>query len=57
MLLLAIGYGLMGTATSFATMIPWILISSFGMHTILQTQYALGMSLTPRSEAAVLSDA
>jgi predicted MFS family arabinose efflux permease len=46
MLLLAIGYGLFGVATGFASVIPWILISSFGMHTILQTQYALGMSLT-----------
>jgi predicted MFS family arabinose efflux permease len=45
-LLLALGYGLMGSAHSFAGMIPWILISSFGMHTILQTQYALGMTLT-----------
>jgi MFS family permease len=51
MLLLAIGYGLMGTANSFASMIPWILISSFGMHTILQTQYSLGMSLTPQERS------
>ena len=41
----------MGTAGSFAGMIPWILISSFGMHTILQTQYALGMSLTPQERS------
>ncbi len=46
MLLMAVGYGFMGTANRFATMIPWILISSFGMHTILQTQYSLGMTLT-----------
>ena len=30
----------------FRAVIPWILISSFGMHTVLQTQYSLGMSLT-----------
>jgi MFS family permease len=50
MLLLAVGYGLMGTGTSFATMVPWILIGSFGMHTILQTQYALGMTLTTQDK-------
>jgi hypothetical protein len=26
--------------------IPWILITSFGLHTMLQTRYSLGMSLT-----------
>jgi predicted MFS family arabinose efflux permease len=46
MLLMAVGYGFMGTAAGFGTMIPWMLVSSFGMHTILQTQYALGMTLT-----------
>ncbi len=51
LLLLAVGYGLMGTAHSFGEMIPWILISSFGMHTILQTQYALGMSLTTQERS------
>jgi predicted MFS family arabinose efflux permease len=51
MFLLALGFGLFGTATSFATVIPWILISSFGMHTILQTQYSLGMSLTTQERS------
>jgi MFS family permease len=51
MLLLAVGYGFMGLGRSFATMIPWVLIGSFGMHTILQTQYALGMSLTPQERS------
>jgi predicted MFS family arabinose efflux permease len=46
MLFMAVGYGFMGVARGFGTMIPWILVSSFGMHTILQTQYALGMTLT-----------
>jgi len=46
MFLLAIGFGLFGVATGFLSVIPWILISSFGMHTILQTQFSLGMSLT-----------
>ncbi len=46
MLFLGIGLGLFGLAGSFNAVIPWILISSFGLHTILQTQYSLGMSLT-----------
>ena len=51
MLFLAIGYGLFGVATGFASVIPWILISSFGMHTVLQTQFALGMSLTTQERS------
>jgi MFS family permease len=48
MLLMAVGYGLMGIGNSFVAIIPWVLLSSFGMHTILQTQYSLGMTLTPQ---------
>jgi predicted MFS family arabinose efflux permease len=44
--LLAIGYGFFGTATSFWTVVPWVVVSSMGYHTWLQTQPALGMSLT-----------
>jgi predicted MFS family arabinose efflux permease len=44
--LLAIGYGLFGTATSFWAVVPWVVISSMGYHTWLQTQPALGMTLT-----------
>jgi MFS family permease len=51
MFLLALGFGLFGIATSFVTVIPWILVSSFGMHTILQTQYSLGMSLTTQERS------
>jgi predicted MFS family arabinose efflux permease len=51
MLLLAVGYGLFGVATGFASVIPWILISSFGLHTVLQTQYSLGMSLTTQERS------
>lgn len=46
MVLLGIGYGFFGLANGFASVIPWILITSFGFHTVLQTQYSLGMSLT-----------
>ncbi len=48
---LALGFGLFGVSTSFITVIPWILISSFGMHTVLQTQYSLGMSLTTQERS------
>jgi predicted MFS family arabinose efflux permease len=51
MFLLALGFALFGVATGFVTVIPWILISSFGMHTILQTQYSLGMSLTTQERS------
>jgi predicted MFS family arabinose efflux permease len=49
--LLAIGYGLFGTATSFWSVAPWVIISSMGYHTFLQTQYALGMSLTTEARS------
>ena len=44
--LLAIGYGFFGFSDSFWTVAPWVVISSVGYHTWLQTQVALGMSLT-----------
>jgi predicted MFS family arabinose efflux permease len=49
--LLAVGYGFFGTATSFWTVAPWVVVSSMGYHTFLQTQYALGMSLTSESRS------
>jgi predicted MFS family arabinose efflux permease len=48
---LAIGYGFYGFATSFWTLAPWVIISSMGYHTWLQTQGALGMSLTTKNRA------
>lgn len=45
LVLLAIGYAFFGTATSFWSVTPWVIISSLGYHTWLQTQHALGMSL------------
>lgn len=46
LVLLAIGYGFFGMSSSFWTVAPWVIISSMGYHTWLQTQYALGMTLT-----------
>lgn len=44
--LLAIGYVFFGMSNSLWSVAPWVIISSMGYHTWLQTQYALAMSLT-----------
>lgn len=54
LVLLAIGYGFFGTATSFWTVAPWVIISSMGYHTWLQTQYALGMTLTTENKTGTI---
>jgi len=51
LLLLSVGYGLFGWSSSFWSVAPWVVISSMGYHTWLQTQYALGMSLTTEERA------
>ena len=51
LVLLAVGYALFGSATSFWTVAPWVIISSMGYHTVLQTQYALGLSLTSENKS------
>lgn len=51
MVLLAIGFGFFGFASSFWTVAPWVIISSMGYHTWLQTQTALGMSMTEESKS------
>lgn len=49
--LLAIGYGFFGASSSFWTVTPWVIISSMGYHTWLQTQAALGMSVTTENRS------
>ena len=49
--LLAIGYGFFGISDSFWTVTPWVITSSMGYHTFLQTQAALGMSLTTENRS------
>jgi predicted MFS family arabinose efflux permease len=49
--LLAIGYGFFGVSWSFWSVTPWVIISSMGYHTWLQTQAALGMSLTTENKS------
>jgi MFS family permease len=51
--LVALGIGLSGfvLATSFWTVVPWLLVSSVGFHIVLQTQYSLGMSLAEEAKS------
>ncbi|HEV2529074.1 MAG TPA: MFS transporter [Thermomicrobiales bacterium] len=51
---LATGYMLFGTADSFWTVAPWVVLSSAGYHTFLQTQYALGMSLVSENRSGAI---
>jgi MFS family permease len=46
--LVVLGIGIAGyaVATSFWTVIPWVVLGSLGFHTVLQTQVSLGMSLS-----------
>jgi predicted MFS family arabinose efflux permease len=46
LVVLAVGFALYSLSVDFWTVIPWVLITSFGMHTVIQTQAFLGMSLT-----------
>lgn len=45
LVLLSIGYALFGWSNSFWTVAPWVVLSSIGYHTWLQTQSALGLTL------------
>lgn len=51
LILLAVGYMLFGASSTFWTVAPWVVISSMGYHTVLQTQYALGLSLTTENKS------
>lgn len=51
LVLLAVGMMLFTFSNSFWTVAPWVVITSMGYHTVLQTQYALGLSLTTEDRA------
>ena len=51
LVILAVGLGGFVLATSFWTIIPWLLISSVGFHIVYQTQYSLGMSLSGETKS------
>ena len=54
LVILGVGYALFATATNFFNIIPWVLLTSFGLHTVLQTQYSLGMSLTTQDKSGAM---
>jgi len=54
LVLLAVAYALFGLSNSFWTVAPWVVLSSMGYHTVLQTQYALGMSLTTEERGGAI---
>lgn len=51
MILLAVGYSMFGFADSFWSVAPWVIISSMGYHTWLQTQTAMALSMTRESKS------
>ncbi len=51
LVLFGVGLALIGFSTSFWGVVPWVVLSSLGFHTVLQTQPALGMSLTTESRS------
>jgi predicted MFS family arabinose efflux permease len=46
-----VGYALFAVADNFWSVIPWTVLSSFGAHTVIQNQAALGMSLTTKERS------
>jgi MFS family permease len=51
--LVVLGVGIAGyaLATDFQSVLPWVVLGSLGFHTVLQTQVALGMSLSVESRS------
>jgi MFS family permease len=51
--LVVLGVGIAGyaLATSFWTVVPWVVLGSLGFHTVLQTQVSLGMNLSVESRS------
>lgn len=54
LVLMALGYVLFGLSNNFLTVVPWVIISSLGFHTVLQTQFSLGMNLTTESKSGTV---
>ncbi len=54
LILLAAGMMLFTFSSSFWTVAPWVVITSMGYHTVLQTQYALGLSVTTENRAGAV---
>jgi len=54
MLVLGVGYAFFSVAGGFLTVIPWVLVTSFGFHTVLQTQSSLAMDLTTQDRSGAV---
>ena len=54
MIVLGLGYTFFSVAKGFNSVIPWVLITSFGFHTVLQTQSSLGMNLTIQEKSGAI---
>ena len=54
MIVLGLGYVFFSVAKGFNSVIPWVLITSFGFHTVLQTQSSLGMNLTTQEKSGAI---
>ncbi len=54
LVILGLGFAFFTVAHDFVTLIPWVLLSSFGLHTILQTQYSLGLTLTTQDKSGTV---
>ena len=52
--LLAVAYALFGLSHSFWTVAPWVILSSMGYHTVLQTQNALALNLTTEGQSGAI---
>ena len=51
LVVLAAGYVFFGFSHSFWTVFPWVIVTSLGFHTVFQTQYSLGISLTTEAKS------
>ena len=51
LVVLAVGTAGYALATSFTTVLPWVVLGSLGFHTVLQTQVSLGMSLSEEAHS------
>jgi len=51
LVVLSLGVGGYALATSFSTVLPWVILGSLGFHTVLQTQYSLGMTLSEEARS------
>ena len=51
LVVLAVGTAGYALATSFSSVLPWVVLGSLGFHTVLQTQVSLGMSLSEEAHS------